>query len=292
MNEILKIENLIVEYSGVKVLNINEMSVATGEVVGIIGKNGAGKSTLINCILDEIQYKGNIIRQFNEDEIGVQFQVNSYNELMKVSELIQIVAKQRIFDSNLKSLIKDFELTDMLKKRIGVLSGGERQRLTLFLVLFLKPNVLFFDELTTGLDYEKRKKMLKTVKDYSKGKTVFIVSHYFDEIQNWANKLLVLDKGNPIFFGKLEQLQGKYPHYGIIKIDEKFESKEFEIISEENTNSSILVVKDKEEQIKAMEMLNAKKVTFEFGPCSIYSLYTILLNEYNMGNLGKEEKDA
>ncbi len=281
MEELLKINNLAVSYDNTTVLNISDMIVYPGDIIGIIGRNGAGKSTLINCILNEIKYDGNIERNFKKKDVGVQFQVNSYNDLMKVYELIRIVTKQNKFDSKLESLIKNFDITSMLKKKISALSGGEKQRLTLFLVLYLQPQIIFFDELTTGLDYEKRKNMLKMVRDYSKGKTVFTVTHYFDEIENWATKLLILNKGNPIFWGAPDELKELYPHYGVLKIAKSFKSDEFTVIKDENDDSSLIIVKDREEQIKAIDVLNKLNIEFEARTCNIYSLYTLLMNDQN-----------
>lgn len=281
MEELLKINNLAVSYDNTTVLNISDMIVYPGDIIGIIGRNGAGKSTLINCILNEIKYDGNIERNFKKKDVGVQFQVNSYNDLMKVYELIRIVTKQNKFDSKLESLIKNFDITSMLKKKISALSGGEKQRLTLFLVLHLQPQIIFFDELTTGLDYEKRKNMLKIVRDYSKGKTVFTVTHYFDEIENWATKLLILNKGNPIFWGTPDELKELYPHYGVLKIAKSFKSDEFTVIKDENDDSSLIIVKDREEQIKAIDVLNKLNIEFEARTCNIYSLYTLLMNDQN-----------
>lgn len=281
MEELLKINNLAVSYDNTTVLNISDMIVYPGDIIGIIGRNGAGKSTLINCILNEIKYDGNIERNFKKKDVGVQFQVNSYNDLMKVYELIRIVTKQNKFDSKLESLIKNFDITSMLKKKISALSGGEKQRLTLFLVLYLQPQIIFFDELTTGLDYEKRKNMLKMVRDYSKGKTVFTVTHYFDEIENWATKLLILNKGNPIFWGTPDELKELYPHYGVLKIAKSFKSDEFTVIKDENDDSSLIIVKDREEQIKAIDVLNKLNIEFEARTCNIYSLYTLLMNDQN-----------
>ena len=281
MEELLKINNLAVSYDNTTVLNISDMIVYPGDIIGIIGRNGAGKSTLINCILNEIKYDGNIERNFKKKDVGVQFQVNSYNDLMKVYERIRIVTKQNKFDSKLESLIKNFDITSMLKKKISALSGGEKQRLTLFLVLYLQPQIIFFDELTTGLDYEKRKNMLKMVRDYSKGKTVFTVTHYFDEIENWATKLLILNKGNPIFWGTPDELKELYPHYGVLKIAKSFKSDEFTVIKDENDDSSLIIVKDREEQIKAIDVLNKLNIEFEARTCNIYSLYTLLMNDQN-----------
>lgn len=91
--KIIEIERLKVTVNGNnRILNIEDgLEIDRGDVVGVIGANGAGKTTLINCIIDKMQYKGEIRRGFTFTELGIQFQRNSYNKLMKVYELIQIV---------------------------------------------------------------------------------------------------------------------------------------------------------------------------------------------------------
>ena len=96
MENLLEIKELSVDIDGTSILDLKGRTIAIdkGDVIGIIGENGAGKSTLINCIIDKIQYSGCIKKNFSVDELGIQFQINSYNKLMKVYELIQIVTKK------------------------------------------------------------------------------------------------------------------------------------------------------------------------------------------------------
>ena len=278
---ILEIKKMSVSYNNIEVLNIKSLEVEEGDIVGIIGENGAGKTTFINAILNEVKYKGEVVRKFNENDIGVQFQTNSYNDLMKVYELIQIVTKKRKFDAKLLDSIEEFEITTLLKKKISSLSGGEKQRLTLFLVLYLRPKVMFFDELTTGLDYEKRQRISKKIHRYSENKTVFTVTHYFDELQNWATKLLVLNKGEVIFWGSLQKLKELYPHYSVLKINSTIETSDLTVISDADHDTNIIIIANKAEQISAIDYLNKRNISFELLPCNIYSLYTLLMHNNN-----------
>ena len=286
--DILKINNLKVIYNNTAVLNINNLSVSECEIVGIIGANGAGKTTLINCILNEIHYTGDIIRKFTKDDVGIQFQTNSYNDLMKVSELIKIVTKKRRIDNSMRMLCDKFDITSILNKKINNLSGGEKQRLTLFLVLYLNPKILFLDELTTGLDFEKRQKLLKIVREYSKGKTVFTVTHYFDEIQNWATKILVLYKGKKIFYGTFDELKKRHSHFSVIKVSSDFDDNHFSILNDEDDDFKLIVTNSLEEQTAAINLLNNLNLEYEVKPCNLYSLYTLLINDYKKA---KENED-
>lgn len=285
MEKILEIQGLNVSIAGSDILNLKDETIIInkGDIVGIIGENGAGKTTLINCIIDKIHYSGNIERGFCANELGVQFQINSYNKLMKVFEIIQIVTGITRFDEEFEKKLSQFELKGLLKKKIGKLSVGELQRLTLFLVLYLKPNVLIFDELTTGLDYQKRTELLELVKEYSKGKTVFTITHYFEELLDWANKFLILHKGNLVFYGTLNELQEKYKHHSIIKIPinvkESFINQCGENITMVDLNEKYtgVVVYTEEEQRRLIKKISGQNIGFQIEPNGIYSLYTLAI---------------
>lgn len=286
-DSVIKIENLKVSFNGINILELKQkIEIKNGDIVGIIGANGAGKSTLVNCIINKISYEGEIKRNFRKDDLGIQFQKNSYNKLMKVFELIQIVTGKRKFEKRLKKSISDFQLNSILNKKIGNLSGGESQILTLFLMLYLNPKLLIFDELTTGLDYQKRVKLLKTVKNYSENNTVLTITHYFEELQDWANKILVLDKGKSIFFGTIEEFKQEYFHYSIIKV--KYENniifnydifEGLKVIKNFDEDSNGIVTMNLEEQNNIINLLSGKGIVFEIIPCSMYTLYSVSINK-------------
>ncbi|MBU5487316.1 ABC transporter ATP-binding protein [Clostridium sp. MSJ-8] len=288
-DEIIKIENLEVKFNDTKVLDINENIVINeGDIVGIIGANGAGKSTLINSIINQVKYNGKIECKFSKDELGIQFQDNSYNKIMKVYELIQIVTNKKKFDCEIKKLFDEFDLNKILKKRIGKLSGGEKQRLTLFLVLYLKPKIMIFDELTTGLDFQKRNKLLKIVKNYSEGRTVLTISHYFEELTGWANKVLILDKGKIVFYGTIEELKNRYNHRAIYKIKKVYrneiknlykDNKHIKIIENFNDEIDALVLIDSVEQQNLVQELMNRNISYEMELCNLYSLYTLAISQ-------------
>ena len=285
MENLLEIKDLSVDIDGTSILDLKGRTIAIdkGDVIGIIGENGAGKSTLINCIIDKIQYSGCIKKNFSVDELGIQFQINSYNKLMKVYELIQIETKKIKFDERFEKELSQFEIKQLLKKKIGKLSVGELQRLTLFLVLYLEPNVLMFDELTTGLDYQKRTELLELVKEYSKNKTVLTITHYFEEISNWANKLLILHKGHLVFFGTFDELKDLYEHFSIIKVTSEIKGDLKEVCSKNTLQIDLgekhvgIVAYNEKQQNLLVEKLSKKGVRFQIEPQGIYSLYTLAI---------------
>ena len=245
---ILEIDNLKVVFGENRVLDIDrKIEIKQGDVVGIIGENGAGKSTLINAVLAEIKYSGTINRNFNFDDVGVQFQSNNYNHYMRVDELIKVVTGRSAKSRELESYLNEFELRPLLKKKTGVLSGGEKQRLTLFLVVYLKPEVLFLDELTTGLDYKKREKILSVIKRYSKKELEEKIAYH---------RIIKLKEDG-------------------IKLPEQVKQKN-EIIKNEE-DEVFIITKDKDEQNMVLEQLADHNIEYEILGKNLYSLYILTL---------------
>lgn len=287
MEPLLEIKGLNVDINGLQILNLREQTITIqeGDIVGIIGENGAGKSTFINCLIDKINYKGKIVRNYSLDKLGIQFQTNNYNKLMKVFELIQIISHKSKFDSSLKSQIDKFDITELLNKRIEKLSIGEQQRLTLFLVLYLNPEILIFDELTTGLDYKKRTKILDIVKTYSQGKTVLTVTHYYEELNDWVNKILILHKGDLVFWGTFDNLKETFKHYSIVTLstDDFYnlpkELKNINTVSLDDKTCG-LIVADEYHQEEILRSLSRSNIRFQINPNSIYNLYMLAMKNF------------
>ena len=219
MPDTLSIENLTLEIKGKKILNFDRsLVVENGDVVAILGPNGAGKSTFVNCLIGQMPFEGIISKSYGVEDVGILFQNNNYGELIKVNELISLVTQKALSSPVVRAMIEKFDLTDMLNTRVGKLSKGEQQRLSLALILSRDQKLLIFDELTTGLDFEKRRDLLTIVKENSIGKTVLLVTHYFEEIFNWAKKILLLDKGNIVFWGTIEEFLLEHEHTSTILI--------------------------------------------------------------------------
>ncbi|HCL03543.1 MAG TPA: ABC transporter ATP-binding protein, partial [Lachnoclostridium phytofermentans] len=108
--------------------------------------------------------------------------------------------------------ISYFQFEGCLNKRYANLSGGEKQRLTIILVLRKDTPLVFLDEVTSGLDFETRQKLMQGLNTWYEGKntTLCIVSHYYEELEQLANKLLILEKGRVMAYGTREELFYKY----------------------------------------------------------------------------------
>lgn len=280
MKNILEINNLKVQINNKTILYLNkEFCISKKDKVAILGDNGAGKTTLVNSILGEINSVGKMTKNFKKNDCGVVFQENAYNELMKVYELVSLVLPQ-LKKKNIAQFLNKYELENAKKKYIKDLSGGEKQRLTLCLVLESQKQLYIFDELTSGLDYKKRSSLLALMKEKTKDSTVINITHYFDEIENWATKILILKKGKLIFVGESSEFFSKFPHYSAIKIEQselaKLVEKNIVITKSTDTGDGKAVIcSDLQAQEELKNALDSHNITYNTIKQNIYTTYLV-----------------
>lgn len=254
-----------------------------GDTVGLIGENGAGKTTLINCIVGKIAYQGSIERNFTIRDFGVQFQSNDYDPPVKVKELVEAVCQKSASNPALKAAMKEFELEGILLKKVKKLSGGERKRLTLFLAIFKNPKLLILDEPTSALDYQKRRKILHTLKVAMDKKTVLISTHYYDDIEDWANKILILEKGKVVFFGTVKELEDRYPLYSLIRIPmdmrEKADFGSLRVIELDDEVNLGVVTRSEEEEDEFLASCRRASIPAHREE-KLYGIYVLALDEF------------
>ncbi|MGN1480140.1 MAG: ABC transporter ATP-binding protein, partial [Acutalibacteraceae bacterium] len=180
------------------------------------GANGAGKSTAIECILGTKSADSGMVTILDKNpkkdrknlfqKIGVQFQQGDYQPEIKVSELCEETACLYNNPSDWKELCVQFGIGDKINNAVKSLSGGERQRLFIVLALIPDPQLVFLDELTTGLDAKVRRDVWKILSDLkSKGLTVFLTSHFMDEVEALCNEICILRHGKVVFCGTVDQ---------------------------------------------------------------------------------------
>lgn len=220
MQEMIKIEGLCKSYNGKQVLKDLCLNVKKGEVYGILGANGAGKSTSIECILGTRKKDKGIVtimglepeknRKELFEKVGVQFQDSNYQREIRVDEICEETAALYRDVNDWKKLLLRFGIGQKEKSMVKDLSGGERQRLFVILALLAKPEIVFLDELTTGLDARARRdvwKILKSLKE--EGLTIVLTSHFMDEIEVLCDKIVILKKGITVFGGTVAEAKDK-----------------------------------------------------------------------------------
>lgn len=216
MSEAIFVQGLTKAYNGKTVVDHLNLSVKSGTVFGLLGANGAGKTTTIECMLGTKQADSGTVRLLGQgskekhrtlfERIGVQFQEGDYHKEIKVSELCEETASLYRKSADWRKLCELFEIGDKAKIAVKSLSGGERQRLFIVLALIPQPELVFLDELTTGLDAKARRGVWKTLEHLKEqGLTIFLTSHFMDEVEALCDEICILKKGTPVFCGTVAE---------------------------------------------------------------------------------------
>jgi ABC-2 type transport system ATP-binding protein len=217
------INNVQVKYGSQLALSINEpLTFDDGDRIGIIGSNGAGKTTLVKTILGLTNYQGSIVTDLKPEEIAVHMQHNHYVNTMAVKHIMETILNTSIKkNKKLQELITFFDFEESLNKKYSALSGGQKQRLTIILVLIQDSPLVFFDEVTSGLDFETRQRLMSKMGEWYRDKntTLCVVSHYYEELEQLVNKILILEEGQVVDFGNKDELFRDYCGKTVITIE-------------------------------------------------------------------------
>ncbi|KWU13134.1 ABC transporter [Lactobacillus crispatus] len=276
---LLRIKDLKVNFKDQTVLDFrgHDIEIKSGDKVALIGKNGAGKSTLLNCLLHEVKYTGCIKEKYHQSDIGVVFQENVYFKFLKVYEIFELVwnkPKKLILKSK---FIKNFNLASIMNKYISDLSGGEKQRLTIALVFSQNKKIYLLDEINSGLDYDNRHELSKIINNITEEKTVIQISHYFEEVENWANKLIILDRGKMIYFESLSKFYSINKHDSLIIINDK---KSLSRLTQKPLNlysNKYIVSSSIDERHDITNLLEQQKIDYKVVPQNLYTTYKLAL---------------
>lgn len=206
MKSVIKVNDLEVQYNGIKIINKVNFDVKEGEVFGMIGTNGAGKTTLIECIEGlRNNYTGNISvlgmnpktdRREIYERIGIQLQETTYYDKVKVWEICRLFSKLYKNTISYEQLLNDFDLYEKRNTYISKLSGGQKQKLSIILSLIPNPDIVFLDELTTGVDPQARRSIWNLIKKMkSRGVTIYLITHFMDEAEFLCDRIAVMKKG-------------------------------------------------------------------------------------------------
>ena len=190
---------------GRTILSNISFEIKSGECVALIGPNGAGKTTLLSCLLGNRKAtKGQVLldglaprAQSNKEKVAVLPQENAIPTDLKVKELLHF------FQAIYKDSLTDVEIDSLLcfspeqkNQLAGKLSGGQKRLLAFVICLIGKPKLLFLDEPTAGMDTSTRQRFWEIVHDLKeKGVTIFYTSHYIEEVEHTAERILVLHQG-------------------------------------------------------------------------------------------------
>ena len=206
MNEIIHVEQLTKKYGSLNALKDVTFSVRRGEIFGLLGPNGAGKTTTVEILQGLRTYDSGTVRVLGLDprtqaaelrrRMGSQLQESALPDRIKVWEALDLFASFTPGKADWLELMRQWGLAEKKNASFADLSGGQRQRLFVALALINKPEVVFLDEMTTGLDPGSRHlawDLIRQIRD--NGTTVVLVTHFMDEAENLCDRLAVIDRG-------------------------------------------------------------------------------------------------
>ncbi len=216
----IKVRGLIKSYGSNRAVNGIDLDVAIGEVVAVLGPNGAGKTTTVEILegfrtrdAGEVEVlgmdpatSGGAIR----DRLGIVLQESGIEEELTVSEAIDHQSLPYADPRPTAEIVDLVGLTEKARARIKNLSGGQRRRLDLALALVGNPSLLFLDEPTTGFDPAARRHSWGVIKDLaSNGTTILLTTHYLEEAQELADRVVVIARGRVVAEGTPKDIGGR-----------------------------------------------------------------------------------
>jgi ABC-2 type transport system ATP-binding protein len=203
----VELTNVSKRFGDVQALQDVSFTINAGEVVAMLGPNGAGKTTSISIMLGTRQPTAGQARLFGVDprdlearrRIGVMLQESGVPGMLKVEEIVELFASYYPAPLPVARSIAMAGLEEKAKSLVKDLSGGQRQRLYLALAVCGNPDVLFLDEPTVGMDVEGRRRFIQEIANLAaKGRTVVLTTHYLEEADQLARRVIVIDRGRII----------------------------------------------------------------------------------------------
>ncbi len=224
-NKAIHVRGLQKSYKQLHVLKGVDFEVDRGSIFALLGSNGAGKTTIVRILTTLLKQDGGTATvngfdvvskpDYVRQSISLTGQFAAVDEILTGQENLILIAKLRHLNNPRQvadDLLKRFGLTDAAGRRVSTYSGGMRRRLDIAMSLVGKPQLIFLDEPTTGLDPEGRIEVWKTVKELANhGTTVFLTTQYLEEAEQLADRIAILHEGKIIVSGTLEDLKKLFP---------------------------------------------------------------------------------
>ncbi|PWW02813.1 ABC-2 type transport system ATP-binding protein [Paenibacillus cellulosilyticus] len=221
----IQVRGLHKSYKQLQVLKGVDLEVEKGSIFALLGSNGAGKTTLVKILTTLLKPDGGTaaINGFDvasspdhvRQAISLTGQFAAVDEILTGRENLIMIAKLRYLKNPrqvAEEMLQRFGLSDAADRRVSTYSGGMRRRLDIALSIVGKPQILFLDEPTTGLDPEARIEVWKVVKQLADtGMTVLLTTQYLEEAEQLADRIAILHEGRIIANGTLSELKKRFP---------------------------------------------------------------------------------
>ena len=210
---VVALDHVTRRFGAVTALDDVSLTVAQGELVGLLGPNGAGKTTLLSLVSGLRRPDEGTVRLFGRDprepaarvRLGTTPQETGLPPTLTVREVVDLVAGHYPEPMPSAEVLGRFGLEDLARRQTGGLSGGQKRRLAVALALVGRPRLVLLDEPTTGLDVEARHTLWEALRGYqADGATIVLTSHYLEEVEALARRVVVVGGGRVLADDRLE----------------------------------------------------------------------------------------
>lgn len=218
LEAVATLSNVTKRYKATTALDGLDLALRPGEVVALLGPNGAGKSTAVRLMLGLIAPSEGAVRVFGGDprtpatrmRVGAMLQVGRIPETLRVREHIDLFRSYYLRPLKYAEVVQIARLEGIEDRQFGQLSGGQKQRVLFGLALCGDPDLIFLDEPTVGMDIESRRALWEEVRELAaRGKTVLLTTHYLEEADALANRIVVINKGRVVSEGTPAEIKGQ-----------------------------------------------------------------------------------
>ena len=218
MAAIARLDSVTRRYGDVVALDDATIDVGEAEILGLLGPNGAGKTTVMSLLRGLIRPTEGRVELFGRDPrdhaarttLGVTPQEIALPATLRVGEVIDFVGAHYPHRVSAGELAEGFGFADLLRRQTGALSGGQRRRLSVALAFVGRPRLVLLDEPTTGLDVDGRRDLWDAIRrQRGQGATVVVTSHYLEEIEALAERVVVMSEGRIVADGPLAAILGR-----------------------------------------------------------------------------------
>lgn len=245
-----------------KILEDIHFKISEGESIAILGPNGAGKTTLVHAILNLIKnVTGHIQNDFltlPPHKLGIYVQDSHLNGLMKVYEVLKLFNFEH---ADIEFMAEQYGMKHALYQKISTLSTGEKQKVQLMLVFLNNPDIIFLDEMTTGLDVSSRMNVLENIQNQlHKHKTLVMVTHYLEEAEKLCDKFMFVKQGKILEMGTKEDLLRKYAIHKEILVHCNVLPQNLGRFTPVNEHLLKMILYTNQDMIEAMNFINEHKV--------------------------------
>ncbi|HIW64501.1 MAG TPA: ABC transporter ATP-binding protein [Candidatus Stackebrandtia excrementipullorum] len=278
--------NLTHRYGEQLALDRVNLDVERGQLVGLLGPNGAGKSTLLKLFTGGRFPTDGSVELFGFDprrptarrHIGVTPQETGLPETLRVGEVVDYVRAHFPEPADRDDLLDRFGLLGMRRKQTGALSGGQKRRLAVALAFVGRPKLVFLDEPTTGLDVEARRSLWDAIASFhAEGGTVVLTSHYLEEVEALAQRVVVIGEGRLLADGHVDEIKKRVGLTKVSYLGEQIKT-ESVVDSRRDRDRVVVYTSDPDQVIRELVTAGPDFRELAIEPASLEDAFLTLTN--------------